>query len=250
MTSVSFSACSIWTWQATSWTAAEGWADFPASSALTSAKTVSFGYWKCWYCGCTLGGVYGLCIYTHACTSGGVYVTSGRVYVPCIYTCTCASGGVYVPCICTHACTSGGVYGPCIYTHACTPGGVYVPCIYTHACTPSGVYVPYMYTCMYLWWSLCYLWWSLCTYLQTCQVRVTTANSGLCSCACVTSFKRQWTSWFHGRGSYIYLQYDILGHIFNHEKTKWHVQLWPMVVNCQQKEAGCLELRGSLCSMI
>ena len=36
-----------------------------------------------------------------------------------------------------------------------------------------------------------YLWWSLCTlYLHACQVRVTVGDSGLCCCACVTTFKR------------------------------------------------------------
>ena len=35
-----------------------------------------------------------------------------------------------------------------------------------------------------------YLWWSLCTlYSHACQVRVTVGNSGLCCCACVTSFQ-------------------------------------------------------------
>ena len=37
---------------------------------------------------------------------------------------------------------------------------------------------------------LMYLWWSLCTfYLHAHQVRVTVGDSGLCCCACVTSFK-------------------------------------------------------------
>ena len=44
--------------------------------------------------------------------------------------------------------------------------------------------------------SLCtfedmYLWWSWCTlYLHACQVRATEGDSGLCCCACVTTFKR------------------------------------------------------------
>ena len=39
-----------------------------------------------------------------------------------------------------------------------------------------------------------YLWWSSCTlYLLACQVRVTGGDSGLCCCACVTSFERELT---------------------------------------------------------
>ena len=49
-------------------------------------------------------------------------------------------------------------------------------------------------TSSYLWWYpwyRMYLWWSLCTlYLHACQVRGTVGDSGLCCCACVTSFER------------------------------------------------------------
>ena len=143
-------------------------------------------------------------VFTHM--PGGVYVlvftlTPG-VYVPCIYSharwslCT-----VYIYIICrwwssstcidTHVPQVEFMYRVYIYIYA--DGGAHVPCIYRHVPQvefmylvftrmPGGVYVPCIYT---------HARWSLCTlYLHACQVRVAVGDSGLCSCACVTSFER------------------------------------------------------------